>query len=302
MARVGGPKTFGLTRSVITLYHLGHIDEAVMRANQAIESARASQDPNFRVYALQHLGISLAGAGRYSEARRAFEEMREFGRRHGVLPMLARGIAMLGGIHIALGDYAHGEELAREAGELARRISFPPPYVSAGIDLLTIFARSHDPGRAEALIDEVSRSVVAASGWHGWLWRLRLNQARAELAFEQKDWHSAITAASDCIRDSVERSRPKYVALGLITRAAARKATDDRPGAIADATRAVEVAREVGDPAVLLKALHTLIDLEGSDALVTEARQCCERILSNLDDGLRETFLRSGLAIPLARN
>jgi tetratricopeptide (TPR) repeat protein/predicted Ser/Thr protein kinase len=302
MARVGGPKTFGLTRTVITLYHLGHIDEAIMRANQAIESARASQDPNFRVYALQHLGISLAGAGRYSEARSAFEEMREFGRRHGVLPMLARGIAMFGGIHIALGDYARGEELAREAGELARRISFPPPYVSAGIDLLMIFARSHDPGRADALIDEVGRSVVAASGWHGWLWRLRLNQARAELASERKDWQSAIAAASDCIRDSVERSRPKYVALGLITRASARKATDDRPGAIADATRAVEVAREVGDPAVLLKALHAQVDIEGSDALVNEARQCCDRILSNLDDGLRETFLRSDLAIPFAKS
>ena len=163
-----------------------------------------------------------------------------------------------------------------------------------------IFARSHDPGRADALIDEVSRSVVAASGWHGWLWRLRLSQARAELAFERRDWQGAITAASDCIRDSVERSRPKYAALGLITRASARKASNDTPGAIADATRAVEVAREIADPAVLLKALHANIDIEGSDALVTEARQCCERILSNLDDGLRATFLRSDLAIPVA--
>ena len=84
MSRVGGPKTFGLTRSVIALYHMGLIDEALIRAFQAVESARASQDPNFRVYALQHLAISLSGAGRYEESRRAFEEMRDFGRRHGV--------------------------------------------------------------------------------------------------------------------------------------------------------------------------------------------------------------------------
>src|SRR6185295_5452406 len=125
---------------------------------------------------------SLAGAGRYQEARRAFEEMREFGRRHGILPMLARGIAMSAGLHIALGDYARGEEFAHEARELARRISFPPPFVSAGIDLLTVFARSHDPGRADAIFDDVARAVEAGSGWHGWLWRLRLSQARAELA------------------------------------------------------------------------------------------------------------------------
>ena len=29
MARVGGPKTFGLARTVITLYHMGLIDEAL---------------------------------------------------------------------------------------------------------------------------------------------------------------------------------------------------------------------------------------------------------------------------------
>ena len=94
------------------------------------------------------LSASRAQAATRSPAR-AFEEMRDFGRRHGVLPMLARGIAMSAGIHIGLGDYARGEELAQEARELARRISFPPPFVSAGIDLLTVFARSHDPGRAE---------------------------------------------------------------------------------------------------------------------------------------------------------
>ena len=121
---------------------------------------------------------------------------------------------MSAGIHIGLGDYARGEELANEARELARRIGFPPPFVSAGIDLLTVFARSHDPGRAEALLDDVAQAVVAASGWHGWLWRLRLSQARAELALARGEPQSAIAAATEAIADSKARSRPKYVALG----------------------------------------------------------------------------------------
>ena len=297
MARVGGPKTFGLARTVITLYHLGLIDEAIERAVQAVENARASQDPNFRVYALQHLAICLAGAGRYSEACRAFEEMREFGRRHGVLPMLARGNAMFAGIHISLGNYQRGLELANEARELARRISFPPPFVSAGIDLLTIFARSHDPGRADSMLDDVSKAVVAASGWHGWLWRLRLSQARAELALERGEWQPAIEAATEGIADSEARSRPKYVALGLLTRAAARKALDDVPRATADASRSVEIARGLSDPALLLRALNVRIGLEGTDALAEEARACSNRILANLDDrALREHFLGSELA------
>ena len=297
MARIGGPKTFGLARTVITLYHLGLIDEAIERAGQALENARASQDPNFRVYALQHLAICLAGAGRYSDACRTFEEMREFGRRHGVLPMLARGNAMFAGIHISLGNYQRGLELANEARELARRISFPPPFVSAGIDLLTVFARSHDPGRADSMLDDVSKAVVAASGWHGWLWRLRLSQARAELALERGEWQPAIEAATEGIADSEARSRPKYVALGLLTRAAARKALDDVPQAIADESRSVEIARGLRDPALLLRALNVRIGLEGTDALAEEARACSNRILANLDDrALREHFLGSELA------
>jgi tetratricopeptide (TPR) repeat protein/predicted Ser/Thr protein kinase len=293
MARIGGPKTFGLARSVISLYHMGLMDEALQRAFQSVESARASQDPTFRVFALQHLAVCLAGAGRYAEASRTFAEMREFGRRHGVLPMLARGISMSAGIHIALGDYARGEELAHEARELARRISFPPPFVSAGIDLLTIFARSHEPGRADAIFDDVARAVEAGSGWHGWLWRLRLSQARAELALARGEWESSIGAATEAIADSELRSRPKYVALALATRATARKAIDDVPGAIGDASRSVAIARTLGDPAVLLNALRVGIDLDGTDALVNEARGCIERIVSNLDDaGLRERFLR----------
>jgi hypothetical protein len=83
------------------------------------------------------------------------------------------------------------------------------------------------------------------------------------------------------------------VALALATRATARKAIDDVPGAIGDASRSVAIARPLGDPAVLLKALRVRIDLDGTDALLNEARGCIEKIVSNLDDAaLRERFLR----------
>jgi tetratricopeptide (TPR) repeat protein len=297
MGRIGGARTFGLTRGVITLYHLGRMDEALKRATEAVAGARASKDPNFRVFALQHLGISLAGAGRYAEANTVFEEMRDFARRHGVLPMLARGIAMMGGVRASLGDYAGGLELAMEARDLAQRISFPPPVVSAGIDLLTIYARSHDPGRADPMLEGVAKAVVAASGWHGWLWRLRFCQARAELALARGDWQGAIAAATEGITNSEARSRPKYVALGYGTRAQARYRSGDRAEALLDADRGLAVSRGLSDPAVHLKALLCRIEIEGTDDLANEARTCREQILSNLDDtALRDRFLSSELA------
>jgi tetratricopeptide (TPR) repeat protein len=296
MARIGGAKTFGLARSVITLYHLGQVDEALQRAGEALESSRTAPDPNFRVYALQHLGISLAAAGRYAEARKSFDELRTLGRQYGVLPMLARGIAMAAGVEIALGDYARGEATAHEARELARRVSFAPPLVSSSIDLLFVYARTHNPGRADAIVDDVAASVKAASGWHGWLWRLRMSEARAELALERGQWDEAVTMASECIDDSRARSRPKYEILGMITRARARRALDQIPAAIEDASRAVALARTLGDPVVLLSALNAQLAIDGTDALAAEARASVARIVGQLDDlQLRDSFLASEL-------
>ena len=77
--------------------------------------------------------------------------MREFGRRHGVLPMLdAATRCLLESIFpLAATNAAWSWPTKRASSHAA--ISFPPPFVSAGIDLLTVFARSHDPGRADSI-------------------------------------------------------------------------------------------------------------------------------------------------------
>jgi tetratricopeptide (TPR) repeat protein/predicted Ser/Thr protein kinase len=302
MARVGGPRTFGLARTVISLYHLGLLDEAIERAQQAVDSARVTRDPTFQVYALEHLAVSLTGAGRYAEAARTFQEMRETGRRFGALPMLARGLAMTTGIYVALGDYARAEAAAADARDLARRLAFPPPEVSAGLDLLFIYARTHEPGRADTLMPEVAQAVVAASGWHGWLWRLRLSQARAELAAARGDWLAAVDFATEGIAESHARSRRKYEVLGYVTRARARWTLGEARAAAEDAARGVALARVLADPAVLLTALGAQLDIAGSDEILSEARACVVRILAHVEEPqLRERFLAHAAASSAAR-
>jgi len=246
------------------------------------------------MFALQHLGLSLVAAGRYDEAKRTFEETRDFGRRYGVLPVLARGIGMSIGLPTALGDFAGAEALALEARDLAGRHNLMPSFVSAGIDLLLIYSRTHQPGRAEPLVDDVARAVMNASGWHGWLWRLRLWQARAELAFALGDWRKALEAAEHSIEESRAHYRIKYEALGLGTRARARSKLNEMPLAIEDAARAVAIARKLGDPALLVDMLALHLALEGNDQLAAEARQTVEQVLSKLSDQqLRQRFLDS---------
>ena len=123
--------------------------------------------------------------------------------------MLARATAMAAGLHLTLFDFESAEALQSEACELARGVGFVPPIVSAGIDSLLTFARRHDPGRAERLLEETAAAAAGTAGWHQWLWQLRLTQARAELALDRDAFDEAIVTATDSIEQSRARGRPR---------------------------------------------------------------------------------------------
>jgi tetratricopeptide (TPR) repeat protein len=293
LARAGGIRSFGLARTPLTLYWAGRADEATRHAFQAVETARASDDPSFLLYALQHLGLSLSGVGRFDEALRVFDEARAFGRRCGALPLLARAISMSVAPLLSLGDLTGATARAFDARELAHRVGFEPPLVSAGIDLLLIFARQQDPGRADGLLEETAQAVQKASGWHAWKWNIRLSQARAELALARGAWGEAARAATEVIDQSRLRHRLKYEALSLATRARAAHRLGAR-SAVKDARAAARAARRLADPPVLLDCLIVLLQVEGSDALLEEARRTAHGIMRAVsDESLRSAFLAS---------
>lgn len=293
LARAGGIRSFGLARTPLTFYWAGLPDEAIQHGFQAVETARAAEDPPFLLYALQHLGLSLSGAGRFDEALRVFDEARAFGRRCGALPLLARATSMSVAPLLSLGDLNGAMARAFDARELAHRVAFEPPLVSAGIDLLMIFARQQDPGRAAPLLDDTAEAVRKASGWHAWKWNMRLSQARAELACARGAWDEAVQSATCVIDQSRCRHRPKYEALGLVTRARAAHRLGAR-SAVKDARAAVNVGRRLADPAVLLDCLIVLVEIEGTDALLDEARRTAQTIVRAVsDETLRSAFLTS---------
>jgi tetratricopeptide (TPR) repeat protein len=286
MSRAPKEMTAAHIMGPLTLYLAGQSTQALVLAAAAADFARSSRDTTFIMYSLTHLGLNLAAAGRYAEATQAFHEARSFGRKYGAIPMLARATAMTAGLHLTLFDFESAEALQSEACELARSVGFVPPIVSAGIDSLLTFARRHEPGRATRLLEETSAAAASTGGWHQWLWQLRLTQARAELALARDAFDEAIVTATDSIDQSRTSVRPKYEALGLITRARAHHALAHARTAIADAKTAVDVADGTGDPALLLLTLDLLIGLDGTDELATRARAVTDRINDALPDEL----------------
>ena len=181
-------------------------------------------------------------------------------------------------------------------------MNFSPTVVSPNIDLLLIAARRHDPGSVEELFVETVEASKKNPGWHGWLWELRLTQVRAELAFAREEWEAAVAAADEAIDQCRRRTRPKYEALGQVTRAQALARLDRHADAIAAAGEAVRIARAIEDPALVLRALDTLLQLEGDDATALEARTTCAQIRAALsDETMRRRFDQSGMASRIAK-
>jgi tetratricopeptide (TPR) repeat protein len=303
IAKGKGTKRVALTYGLLSLYLAGETTEALARATEAAEFARSSRDAGSVMYSLAHCGLSLGAAGRYDEAAKVFEEVRQFGKKYGVVPLLARATSMSVAFHLNVFDFEGAEALVSEARELAASVNFDPTLVSASIDLIFIHARRQEPERADRLLRETAtRMENIVGGWHEWLWKLRMTQARAELALARGDFEAAIVESGHGSALSRSKRRPKYEALGLITAAHALNGLGRTHQAIEKARSAITVARPTADPALLLQAADALLALDGNDPLADEARGLTSRILAALpDETMRSRFTNSEVAQRIRR-
>jgi hypothetical protein len=157
------------------------------------------------------------------------------------------------------------------------------------------YARRDDPGRAERLQPEIQEAVANARGWHGWLFRLRLQQAYAELALARADWPAAVAFPTAALGHSRASGRRKYEAAALTTRARAQYALGRTREAIQDAKSACAIARKVGDPALAVRTFAPLLPVIGGDALLHELRQRTASVLQALPGDARTAFSQAPL-------
>jgi ATP/maltotriose-dependent transcriptional regulator MalT len=206
--------------------------------------------------------------------------------------MLARATVMSAGYHFDVFDYTGQENILGEARELARSVNFLPPQVSSSLDLLFNFIARHEIGRAESILDEVGEIVEKSAGTHGWLWRLRMAQAQAELALARGELAEALRLADVSMSHSERRGRVKYHVFGLGTRASALAALGRKREAMAAARQGVDLIRPVQSPAIFVRAAAGLLALEGNDALLAEARDAVGRVTGALpSETMRQSFL-----------
>jgi len=295
LAMPGACMTGALVYSPLTLYLAGELRSALKLSRKILDESRSSGESGALIYALTHCGLALAATGQYSEAAATFDEAREFARSCGAFPLVARATAMSAGWCLDVFDFAKAEALQCEAREIAYEAAFVPSQASAGIDLLMCFARQGNPGRAESLLQEVEDAVLHARGWHEWMFRMRLEQAQAELALARGDWSTAVTRATSARKQSQAAGRGKYEAAALAVRAQALQAGGKKREALADAKAAWEKARQVGDPALQVRVLAPLLPLMGDDKLLHQLRAIVGKVVAALPADSRQAFEQSSV-------
>jgi len=200
---------------------------------------------------------------------------------------------MAAGWRLDVFDFGTAEALQCEAREIAYEAAFVPSQASAGIDLLMSFARQGNPGRAEPLMPKIEEAVVKARGWHEWMFRLRLEHARAELALARGEWSTAIACATAVMKQSRVAGRGKYEAAALAVRAQALQASGKTREAMLDAKSAGEKARKLGDPALQVRVLAPLVQLVGDDQWLHQLRGIVGKVLAALPADSRLAFERA---------
>jgi tetratricopeptide (TPR) repeat protein len=275
----GGPS---LALYPLNLYLRGRIAEAVERGRESTQRSQDLSDTLATAFGHPHFALALAAAGQYREATRVFEEARNFGEKYEVWPFHARSVSMSAGFHLDLYDYPGNETLAEEARELANSADFQPTVVSACLDLVVNFARRHEISRAEKLMEATAVAMVKISGWHDWIWEMRLAQARVEVALARENWREALELAERSASVSHRRGRIKYEVAALHSKAQALAAIGHKHDAISELEKALGIARPMGDPAMLLRVLTAVLSIEGNDILLAEARALALQIIAEI--------------------
>jgi len=275
----------------LNLHWQARYDEAIDAGRELIAVARHTSDGAMLMNLLPMCALALGAKGHYREANAVFREAQRFGRDHGIARLLARTRCMTVGNSMDLYDYETARENAEAALDAARTLDFVPTQVSARLDLLLIAVAMGELGAARDGLTDIGEAVARAAGWHGWVWRMRFDLARAQLAAAAGQWDECLALSSETMTQAESTGRRKHHVDALRTHASALVGLGRHAEAVGALRRGLEIARPIGYPSLTLRTSADLLGLADDPVAADEARAAVRMILAELDDPIaRERF------------
>jgi DNA-binding SARP family transcriptional activator len=278
----------------ISLYWEAKFDSSASTGANLLKVARSHSDGSMVMNLLSVLGLSRGCAGHYRESAALFREAEQFGRDHGIDRLLARAACMQTGCLIDLGAIERAQQQAELALEKCSLVQFAPSVVSSQLDLLMLAIAQGQIHQAEAMLPLAASALTDTKGFHTWIWAMRVELARAQIALFRDDHVQASVHAKAVMGQAEHTGRVKYVVAGQRVLAAShlrQKRPDDAARLLRSAAAAAE---SVGYPALLVQVAGELLAFTEDQQLAISAARCVDSIIGELDDQpLRRDFEQS---------
>ncbi|HEU4438877.1 MAG TPA: adenylate/guanylate cyclase domain-containing protein [Methylomirabilota bacterium] len=262
----------------------GDFASSIARSHETEAAARAAHDGFNEVLAMSNRSFAHIAHGDYREAFEVLTTGRELARERDNQFVVGRMTNTLGWLYQEFGDFHRASELNLESGALAKRIKNGNVETSAlinqGFDLL----HTGDPARALRLFEETLVRAEKAFGAHRWRWsmHLRFGLALALRALD-RDGEAAVQAARGLCQ-AEETGSTKYVGWFHAVQGDLALRAGQRPTAVAELGRALDIARRIGFPTLTWQSAHLLAQAHASDrpdealAAATTAAETIERM------------------------
>jgi class 3 adenylate cyclase/tetratricopeptide (TPR) repeat protein len=271
----GDHETAAEGESVLYVVHSsrGETDRAWEHIRRARELVETGPPSHIKATVISSFSFSLMAAGEISEAIRLGREALAVAEALGLNDVRARALNVIG-ISRLIGGDARGIIDLEQSLATAQAANAPVQICSALQNLSATYWQRGELARSSAIAEDW-REAAARFGLIGMLRDWRGDHPGDRYAVG--DWQGALDAANEFLAE-VEGGVPQYAApVCYAIRGQIRLGRDDLTGALADADRALVLARRVKDPESLLVVMiavahvfHQGGDLEGSGLLADE--------------------------------
>jgi len=283
----------------------GNYGPSVARAQEGLEIARRHNLSFPQLVAIWSLSLPQVAKGDYDDAHTTLRETLALTEKLGDEFMRIRALNTLGWLHAECGDIARAVALNEEARVLSSGRGDPETIANAELNLGDAALIQSDPAKAEEFFEHVHKLVgnPATSDWMKWRYSQHLFAGYGETRLARDDPGEAEAWANRCLELASHTNSKKYLVRGWRLKAGVARARlqwDDAEQAL---LRALEYAREIGNPTQLWKTWIALSEFfrdtqrpDRARAAAVGAREVIERVgLSLKTPVLREAFERSDL-------
>ncbi|MEX1253421.1 MAG: adenylate/guanylate cyclase domain-containing protein [Dehalococcoidia bacterium] len=251
-------------------------------------------------------GILHAGRGEYQQALALWGELLLICERTGEVQTRIQAMNSVGWVYNELHDNQRALEWNRRGADKAAAAGFPDPECESNArlnvgDSLLALGRFDEAEEQFAHVERIVRDPRPQDRWVLWSYAQHLCHSYGELCLARQNYDDALSYADECIERAEGTGRKKNIVKGRRLRAQALQALGELDEAEREIARALEVAKEVGNPPQLWKTHAALGELRQAQGRPEEARQAyrealavIDRVAAGLtDESLRQTFFNS---------